>query len=546
MTNGGPLPGERVHAASPAVCSETLAVLVAALGGQGGGVLTEWIVHAARQAGFVVQATSTPGVSQRTGATTYYVEIAPASALPPVLRTAPVPGRVDVLVCAELIEAARMLERGMSTPSRTSVVASTHRVYTTTEKTSGGDARVDSARVIDALRTLSRAATLFDMEEIRARHGTVISAALFGALAGSGALPVERALCEDAIRAGSRGADASLAAFAEAFDRARMTARASPADVPRATTDGERLQAPGPFVTADGRPVPHAIVLAIAALPDEVAGIARIGAAELIDYQDARYADMYLDRVARIVLAERHSERNGHAVAHETALRLARWMRYDDVIRVASRKARRSRLERIRGEANAREGAVVDVYDLFSPSALEIAAILPRRLGARLERRALLRRAQAQSAAHATPPGRGVQWHTSSVTGALTLRAIAALRPLRPRSLRYAREQQAIEDWLVAIEFALTHDRVAGQDAALEIARLPRLIRGYGETHETGWLNYRRILDAYRRMAPIDPVRAAADLRASARAALNDPDCRVREAPAAAAAVRPAAASSPA
>ena len=156
-----------------------------------------------------------------------------------------------------------------------------------------------------------------------------------------------------------------------------------------------------------------------------------------------------------------------------------------------------------------------------------------------------MRHAQAQYGANVTPPGHGVRWHTSSVTGALALRAIAALRPLRPRSLRYAREQQAIEDWLVAIEVALTHDRGAGSDAALEIARLPRLIRGYGDTHETGWSNYRRILDAYRRTAPIDPVRAAADLGADARAALSDPHCGVRDA-APVAAARPAAASSPA
>ncbi|MDE2003505.1 MAG: hypothetical protein KGJ25_08250, partial [Betaproteobacteria bacterium] len=54
---------------------EPLSLLIAALGGQGGGVLTDWVVQAARADGYTAQATSTPGVSQRTGATTYYVEI---------------------------------------------------------------------------------------------------------------------------------------------------------------------------------------------------------------------------------------------------------------------------------------------------------------------------------------------------------------------------------------------------------------------------------------------------------------------------------------
>src|SRR5262249_38780641 len=54
-----------------------VSILIAALGGQGGGVLTEWLVGAAAEAGYPAQATSIPGVAQRTGATTYYVEVFP-------------------------------------------------------------------------------------------------------------------------------------------------------------------------------------------------------------------------------------------------------------------------------------------------------------------------------------------------------------------------------------------------------------------------------------------------------------------------------------
>ena len=57
--------------------------LICALGGEGGGVLTEWLVETARQAGYAAQSTSIPGVAQRTGATTYYVEVFPV----PLART---------------------------------------------------------------------------------------------------------------------------------------------------------------------------------------------------------------------------------------------------------------------------------------------------------------------------------------------------------------------------------------------------------------------------------------------------------------------------
>jgi indolepyruvate ferredoxin oxidoreductase beta subunit len=47
-----------------------LTILVAALGGEGGGVLADWIIAAATSQDYPVQSTSIPGVAQRTGATT--------------------------------------------------------------------------------------------------------------------------------------------------------------------------------------------------------------------------------------------------------------------------------------------------------------------------------------------------------------------------------------------------------------------------------------------------------------------------------------------
>ena len=41
-----------------------ITILIAALGGEGGGVLTDWIVSAAAQLDFPVQSTSIPGVAQ--------------------------------------------------------------------------------------------------------------------------------------------------------------------------------------------------------------------------------------------------------------------------------------------------------------------------------------------------------------------------------------------------------------------------------------------------------------------------------------------------
>ena len=46
-----------------------ISIAVLAMGGQGGGVLVEWIVALAEQRCWFAQSTSVPGVAQRTGAT---------------------------------------------------------------------------------------------------------------------------------------------------------------------------------------------------------------------------------------------------------------------------------------------------------------------------------------------------------------------------------------------------------------------------------------------------------------------------------------------
>ena len=46
-----------------------LSIAVLAMGGQGGGVLVDWIVALAESQNWIAQSTSVPGVAQRTGAT---------------------------------------------------------------------------------------------------------------------------------------------------------------------------------------------------------------------------------------------------------------------------------------------------------------------------------------------------------------------------------------------------------------------------------------------------------------------------------------------
>jgi indolepyruvate ferredoxin oxidoreductase beta subunit len=480
-----------------------ITLLIAALGGEGGGVLADWIHAAADAHGYPVQGTSIPGVAQRTGATTYYLEIFPVTAASlgerrPLMTLAPAPGYVDVMIASELLEAARAMQNGFVTPDRTTLIASTHRIYTTVEKIAMGDGRIDDERLLEAARALSKRALLFDMRKLAQDAGTVISATLFGALSGSGTLPLSREACEAAIKATGRGAEASLRGFAAGY--AEAAGEAAP-----------------PAPAAARRPGAHPLERVRRAFPVETHAILEEGAARCADYQDAGYEALYLDRLEPIAKLEREADggAGGYPVCNETGRFLALWMCYEDVIRVADLKTRRSRFERVRAEVRAAPGEPVHIVEFLKPGLEEIAALLPRALSRRLlswaGRRGLAQRLNV-----------GIRIKTTSVTGFLLLRSLAWLKPLRRMGARYGDEQALIERWLAAIRGALREPALA-----LEIARCGRLIKGYGETHLRGRENFLRIMDT---LIEGDAVSGAAERAAAVRdareAALADPDGR--------------------
>src|ERR1700675_4463847 len=184
-----------------------ITIAIVAMGGEGGGVLADWIVDLAEHAGYRAQTTSVPGVAQRTGSTIYYIELFPGAAADaagkdPVLALMPVPGELDIVLASELMEAGRAIQRGMVTPDRTTLIASTHRVYSMTEKTATGDGQVDTKKLIEARAAAAHIFVHRDFARIAEQTRSVISAALFGALASTAALPFNRTQFEDAIRRG--------------------------------------------------------------------------------------------------------------------------------------------------------------------------------------------------------------------------------------------------------------------------------------------------------------------------------------------------------
>src|SRR5689334_50314 len=158
-----------------------ITILIAALGGEGGGVMADWLMEAATAADLPAQATSIPGVAHRTGATTYYLELDPLRRAElggeePVLSRTPSPGNVDVRVASGLVEAGRAMANGYVRPERTTPIASTHRIYARAEKLQMADGRYADDQVIAAAGELAQTSVLFGMRKLAQESGTIINA----------------------------------------------------------------------------------------------------------------------------------------------------------------------------------------------------------------------------------------------------------------------------------------------------------------------------------------------------------------------------------
>jgi indolepyruvate ferredoxin oxidoreductase, alpha subunit len=501
-----PLRGEGVGMSQPQGNVRPLTVLIAALGGEGGGVLTDWIVAAAAGQDFPVQSTSIPGVAQRTGATTYHIELVPmpspasGKARRPILGLAPGVGDVDLVVASELMEAGRAIAGGFVTPDRTMTIASTSRSYLVVEKMAMGDGRFDQQRLMAAVEKNSKNTLLLDLETIARQTGAMINAVMLGTIAGAGALPIPAEAFEAAIRADGKAVEANLRGFRAGFEAARSGARIQSDPL-------KRPQAPAASLVDLERE--------IEGMPARARSFMTEGVRRLAAYQDLGYARLYLDRLKPIREADAKAGADGRLLA-ETARHLAVRMSYEDVIRVAQAKIDPARFARIQAEMGVKPDQPFAVTEFLKPGVDELCSMLPPRLAGRIL--ALAERRPRIGRAHW-----GMAINTASVFGYLRFYVLAKLRGFRRKTFRFQEEQRGIDAWLRLIAQAAP----LSAELAGEIAECARLIKGYGDTHKRGTANYRLIetelmLPA---LAGSMPPPQAAEAIANARtAALLDPE----------------------
>ncbi|KJY68555.1 indolepyruvate oxidoreductase subunit beta family protein [Vibrio nigripulchritudo] len=440
--------------------NKPIKIAILAMGGEGGGVLADWIVHLAESNGFVAQTTSVPGVAQRTGATIYYVEmfskrVAEKYQAAPVLALMPIPEDVDIVLTSELMEAGRAIQRSLVTPDQTLLITSTHRVYSYQERASMGDGRVDTKSLIAHAKRSSKRLIHFDMEKVAAENKSVISSVLFGALCESGALPFSKEQFEQTIRNGGVGVKESLNAF-HAAGLMSATNNATP-QIPT------HLRNVHPLART---------------FPKQCQETISNGIVRLIDYQDKGYASDYVNTLKEIDL-EHHPK-----LLNSVARHLALWLSYEDVMRVADLKVRASRFQRVRQEVGANTEQILHIEEFMHPGLDEICDSLPARLGNWVKHSSILSRLIRRW----THKGKRVR--TSSLPGFLMLYLLANWKAHRRITLRHQSEKREIQTWLKRIKDIARNN----PELSLEIARCQRLVKGYGDTHKRGMNNFTRLM----------------------------------------------------
>jgi indolepyruvate ferredoxin oxidoreductase, beta subunit len=488
-----------------------ITILIAALGGEGGGVLTDWIVAAAARQDFPVQSTSIPGVAQRTGATTYYIELVPVSLreLParPVLALAPGIGDVDIVLASELLEAGRTIAGGFVTHDRTLMIASTARSYLVVEKMAMADGRYDGARLTKAIEEHAQAHILIDMAALAEKSGAMINAVMLGIIAGCGRLPIPAEAFEAAIRADGKAVESNLKGFRAGLASAHASHATDPAPEDKGA-DAKRARGSAALLADIEREI-------VTVMPAEARDMIVAGARRLTAYQDLAYARLYIERLTPVRAADARAQAGGRLL-RETARHLAVRMSYEDVIRVAQAKIDPARRERIAAEMGVKPDEPFTVTEFLKPGIEEMCSLLPPALATRIlaaaERRGLTDRLHW-----------GMEVNSASISGFLRFWLLAKLARWRPKSYRFREEQRAIEAWLALVVEAA---RLSGE-LALEVAECARLIKGYGDTLKRGTGNY-RLIEA-RVIRPVLTGRIALarglDAIASARtAALADPE----------------------
>jgi indolepyruvate ferredoxin oxidoreductase beta subunit len=297
-------------------------------------------------------------------------------------------------------------------------------------------------------------------------------------------LPFPREAFEATIKAGGKGIEPSLAAFAAGAEAVALGDQPPPEK--KAKTAKPEPQPVGG--SAQERAEYARALDRLRDFPAAASPMIRTGLRHVVDFQDAAYGHLYLDRLAELSALDHAigGETRGYSLTVEAAKYLAKAMAYDDVIRVADLKTRSSRDARVRQEVGLADDQVMHVTEFMHPRVEEICGAMPAGLGRWVESRPALTRTIDRLF------NKGRHIRTDSVSWFVAMYVLSGMKRFRRKLLRHAVEEQHIADWLGQVRRAAA----INYDLAVEVIKCRRLIKGYSDTHARGEAKFDKVMSA--------------------------------------------------
>jgi indolepyruvate ferredoxin oxidoreductase beta subunit len=459
---------------------DLIKILVPAVGGQGGGVLTEWLVQAFFLEDYDVQGISLPGLSQRGGSTVYYLEAHPRSASGDkqvIFAQFPVPGEVDIIVAQEFLELGRALQLGYGS-DKTTIITSTHRIFSTLEKMPVGSGIYSDENLRKLAASFSSKFIELNALQLSKDNGMdelAVNAILFGALAASGAMQLGRGSFEKSIEKIGVSVKTNLRAFEVGYGY--VSSHMVPELRKPAVVWESFVQERADKLEEYDREEYLGRVSRLETLfPPNLREILAESVFRLLEYQGAGYADAYVDSVRTVFEIDRKSKGGGFKLTEYFAKNLALLMSFEDGIRVAELKIKSERFKRIKEEMRLRDDQVFKVVDYLKPDAEELYGLLPYFLVApvvRFTNTGMFKKLWTRK----KPLTFGQTPTTTSFTGFARLWFLTKIKFMRPYSYRFRKEHALIKKYMDSVKYYSSLDYRVG----CLVAKSASMIKGYGK-----------------------------------------------------------------
>ena len=465
-----------------------LKILIPAVGGQGGGILTEWLIKAFEAENYDVQGISLPGLSQRGGSTTYYIEAFPNDNNTEIIFSQyPLPGDIDLILSQELLELGRVLKEGYGS-DKTTIISSTHRTYSTQEKLPISSGIYSEEVLTNFAKEFSGEFIGIETLELARQNGMdelAANAILIGALSSAGLLPLRKESFQNAIESVGIAVKINLKAFDVGYDHALNNKTGSGAGVDKSDFENNELK----YISANDR---EKIETAISSLtgfyPDFLVPLISEAVVRLADYQGFWYSDKYLSYIDRIRTIDDSNPNQDFKLCENVIKNLALLMSYEDGIRVSELKIRDERFKRIKEEMMIKDNQVFSVVDYLKPDAEEVYGLFPNFMIApavyliNTGAFKIIWRKKEPLTISQKPV-------TTSFFGFFRVWLLSKLRFMRPYSYRYRNEHRIIDIYLDSVDKYARVD----YDLGTLVSRSGSVIKGYGRVR-------RRTIEAFLRL----------------------------------------------